>query len=747
LLRPPAAAPPLDRRTFLKAAATATGALLVSIPLPPRSSLLAATRAAEAPAHRHGQWSVYLTIHPDNRVDLVSPIMDMGQGTRTVGPMILADELDLDWSLITFGRDQPIYMSRNIKGEVIYDHAQISCGGSQTVRNNWVYLRRAGATVRRMLIEEAAERWTVSPDTLLTANSFVVDPGSNRRVSYGELAAKAATRHVAEDHIRVKRQSEYRIMGKDAGVVDIREIVTGKPLYGIDEDYPNALQAVIDRAPAVGAEIESYNKAMAMAVPGVRHILELPRQVEKHWPADQSQTMAAGVAVLADSLWAAMKGRKALQTKWKNAAPDDSAAQLAEYHKLVASKQAAINLREDGDVDRAFASADIVLDATYEKPLFAHACMEPLSCIADVRADGATVITGHQNPHVAAVEVERIAGLDALKVKVISKRMGGGFGRRGDADFVREAVTLSHRVKRPVKVTWTREDDMQRDFFDPAAVMRVRAALKDRRIVAWHHRQGQTAGGPEGHVCFPAELVPNYRVEKFPSTSNIQTGAWRGPFELHWAFAVESMLDELAHAAGEDPLAFRLKWLQPYKDHPTKHWAAKTLHSGRLAACYEAAARLADWNHKRPSGTGLGIAGHFTFGTYAACVVEVSVNQSNELRINRAWGAIDCGFAINPNHIRNQMEGGFVDGFNAALFNKVQIANGRVVNDNFGTLRWMRMREAPPSIEIAIIDSGYEPTGVGEPPIPPSGAAMANAIFAACGKRIRRMPLADSFQI
>jgi isoquinoline 1-oxidoreductase beta subunit len=743
LLQPPAAAPHLDRRSFLKAAASATGALFVSIPLLPRSSLLAATRAVEASP----QWSVYLTLHPDNRVDLMSPIMEMGQGTRTVGPMMLADELDLDWSLITFGRDAPVQLSRNTKGEVIYDHAPVGCGGSQTVRNNWVYLRRAGATVRRMLLEEAAERWKVSPDGLVTADSFVIDSGSGRRVSYGELAGKAATRRVSAEHIRMKRTSEYRIMGKDAGVVDIRDMVVGRPLYAIDEEYPSALQAVIDRAPALGAEIAAYDKVGAMAVPGVRHIVELPRQVEDHWPEGKSQTLAAGVAVLADSLWAAMKGRKALQTQWKNASTDDSAAQIAEFHKLVASKQAAIKIREDGDVDKAFASADLVLDATYEKPLFAHACMEPLCCIADVRADGATVIAGLQNPHLAAVEVERIAGIDALKVKVITKRMGGGFGRRGEIDFPREAITLSHRVKRPVKVTWTREDDIQRDFFDPAAVMRVRAALKNGRIVAWHHRQAQTKGNPETHICFPAELVPNYRVEKFPSTSNIQNGPWRAPLELQWAFAVESMLDELAHAAGEDPLAFRLKWLQPHKDYPVNHWAAKSIHSGRLAACYEAAARLADWKRKRPAGTGLGIAGHFTFGTYAACVVEVSVSESNELKIQRAWGAIDCGLAINPNHIRAQMEGGFIDGFNAALFNNVQVAHGRVVNDNFNTLRWMRLREAPPSIEIAIIDSGYEPTGVGEPPVPPSGAAVANAIFAACGKRIRRMPLAESFKI
>ncbi|HEY5754592.1 MAG TPA: molybdopterin cofactor-binding domain-containing protein, partial [Steroidobacter sp.] len=230
-------------------------------------------------------------------------------------------------------------------------------------------------------------------------------------------------------------------------------------------------------------------------------------------------------------------------------------------------------------------------------------------------------------------------------------------------------------------------------------------------------------------------------------TSNILCGPWRAPTQLQWAFATESMLDELAHAAGEDPLAFRLQWLQPHKEYPIENWAAKNIHSGRMAACYQAAARLADWQRPRPKGTGLGIAGHFTFGTYAACVLEVSVNDNDELKLLRAWGAIDCGFAINPNHIRSQMEGGFIDGLNAALFNDVRVSEGRVVNDNFNTLRWMRLREAPMSIEVEIIDSGYDPTGVGEPPLAPAGAALANAIFAACGKRVRRMPFADSFKI
>lgn len=740
-MRPPATAPHLDRRSFLKASVSAAGALLISIPLPPRSSLAARTAGASP------SWCVYLTLHPDNSAELMSPVMEMGQFMRTTGPMILADEMDLDWALVTVTRDEPVRMIRNDKGEVGYEYGQSAAGGSQTVRNNWDYMRRAGATVRRMLMEEAAARWQVSADTLTTRDSFVIDPNRDRRLSYGELAGKAASRQVQPEQIKLKQRADYRIMGKDAGVVDVRDIVMGRPLFAIDEDYPSALQAVIERAPALNAEIAGYNKDAVLAIPGVRHIIELPRKVEDHWPGGDAQVLAAGIAVLADSLWAAMQGRKALQAQWKNAATDDSNQQIQEFHRLVAGNGVADKLVDDGDVDAAFATADLVLDHTYEKPLFAHACMEPHNCIADVRRDGATIIVGHQVPHTVAREVELIAGLDALKVKVISKRMGGGFGRRGELDFIREAVTLSHRIKAPVKVTWTREDEIQRDFFDAAAVMRVRAAVKDKRITAWQHRQAQTRGRPEASDYFPAKVVSNYRVEQFPSTSNILVGPWRAPTMLQWAFATESMLDELAHATGQDPLAFRLQWLQPYQEYSINNWAAKSIHSGRMAKCYEAAARLADWNRPRPRGTGLGIAGHFTFGTYAACVLEVSVSDTDELKILRAWGAIDCGFAINPNHIRSQMEGGFVDGLNAALFNDVRVSEGRVVNDNFNTLRWMRLREAPMSIEVEIIDSGYDPTGVGEPPLAPAGAALANAIFAACGKRVRRMPIADTFKI
>lgn len=737
----------INRRSFIKVGVASVGSLYLSVPLVSR---FANANAEGIEPATSSQWCVYVSIHPDNRVTMVSPVMEMGQFMRTAGPMILADEMDLDWSLISFSSEVPVYMKRDDKGELGYDHAPIGTGGSQTLKSNWDYLRKAGALVRRMLIEEAATRWSIDTESLTARNSHVLDPKGGRSFSYGELAAKAALREVNVNKLVLKTKAEYRIMGQGKGTIDVHSIITGKPLFGIDEDYQNALQAVIDRAPAMGAEIAGYNKQAALAIPGVRQILEIERESGEHWLNGETQIVAAGVAVLADSLWAAMKGKAALNTRWKNTslyAQEDSETQLAEFRRQVGeSNEKGAMQWEAGDVDRAFAEADLIVEQTWEKPLLAHMCMEPLNCLADVRSDSATIVVGHQWPHRAAQEVERITGIDALRVEIYTKRMGGGFGRKAEVDFLREAIILSYKSKRPVKVTWTRENDAERDYFEPASVMRARAALKDKKVTAWYRRHVQTAGRPEGQ-SFPIGVVANHRLENLKSSSKIPVGPWRGPMQLQWAFSFESMMDELAYAAGEDPLAFRLQLMQPHKSYPLEFWAAKELDSGRMAACYQRAAEMADWQRKRLKGTGLGLAGHFTFGSYVAFVLEVQVSEANELTLRNAWGAIDCGFAVNPNHVRSQMEGGFIDGLNAALFNKVIIKNARVQTTNFDTLRWMRMREAPLDVEVSIIANDHEPTGVGEPPVAPAAAALTNAIYAACGKRIRRMPVAESFTI
>ncbi len=731
----------LNRRDFIKVL-TAGGATLFGIPLPLRG-----VSATTVPRSVSADWCVYVSILDDNTVSMISPVMEMGQFMRTTGPMILAEEMDLDWSLISVSRDIPTLLKRSEDGGITYDHAPIGVGGSQAVRKNWDYMRKAGATVRRMLVEEAASRWQVEPDGLATEKNFVYDRAYSRRFSYGELAAAASQRRVNPDKVKLKNKAEYRIVGRDKGTVDIHALITGKPVFGIDEEYPDALQAVIERAPAIGAEILTYDKKAALAVPGVRAVIEIERNEDESWPEGRAQIVAAGIAVLAGNLWSAMQGRKALNAKWRNKsvyATLDSESEIQQFYEQVKGDVEAELTRNDGDVEKAFADADIVLDHIYEKPLLAHACMEPLNCVVDIREKDATIVVGHQWPHAAAAEVERITGIDAAKVEVRSKRMGGGFGRRGATDFLREAIMLGHKAKRPLKVTWTREDDTRRDFFGAAAVMRIRASLKNGKPTGWYHRQAHTRVKAEAK-CFPAEVIKNFRVENIKSNSHIPVGTWRGPRQLQWAFAAESMLDELAYAAKRDPLEFRLELMKPHKAHPFDYWAAEVLDSGRMAKCYEVAASMAEWSRARPADTGLGIAGHFTFGSYVAFVIEVTVTGKNELRLNNAWGAIDCGFAVNPNHVRAQMEGGFIDGLNAALFNKATIKEGEVQTRNFDTLRWMRLQHAPRGIEVAIIENDREPTGAGEPPTAPAPAALTNAIFAACGRRIRKLPIADNF--
>lgn len=696
------------------------------------------------------QWCVYVSIAANNAVTIASPVMDMGQHMKTTGPMIMADEMDLDWSLVEVADECPTYLVSDAGNEVGYRYADMGTGGSHAVRRNWDYMRRAGATARRMLIEEAAERWQLTPDSLTARRSFVVHPPSNRRLAFGDLAERAAQREINPANVQLKTVDQYDIMGRDIRTVDIRQIVTGKPLFGIDAEYPSALQAVIQRAPKQGATVDRYDRRAAVAVPGVLHVVEMERLTDTYRTGTEKQIVSSGVAVVAKSLWSAMKGKQALNATW-NADPDwenqSSDGDLARFRRRVASDEPAKRRKEDGDIEGAFAQARQIVDQTYETPLFAHACMEPFSCIADIRRRDASIVIGHQFPHQVAETVSQMTGIDSKNVEVINRRMGGGFGRRAETDYLREAVVLSQHCNAPVKVTWMREDEVERDYFAPAYVMRVKASLdQDNRVSGWLHRQAQTRGGCRD-ACFPANVVKNYRSEHFEQDSVIPTGPWRGPGHLQWTFATESMIDELAIAAKQDPLEFRLALMRPHRAYSYDGWGAETIDSGRMAVCYEKAAELAQWGQARPHGHGLGIAGHFTFGSYAAFVVEVSMTTDHQLTIHEAWGAIDCGFAINPNHIRNQMEGGFIDGVNAALFNKVDIIAGHTRTNNFHTLRWMRMKEAPVSVQTHIVKNDYPPTGVGEPPTAPAAAALANALFAASGKRFRNLPLATEIKI
>lgn len=732
----------LGRREFFKSSVV-SGGWLLAIQLP-----LSTKTASRVPddIKESSDWSIYLSIRPDNSVIMESPITEMGQFMRTTGPMMLADELDLDWEAIKFTQDAKLHLSRNKEGGLSYSHANMDTGGSHSVRWTWEYLRKAGAIARQMLIETAADVWGVPVSELKTKKSVIYHSTSQRSALYGDLALHASQRRIDTNTTRLKTKSEFKIIGNATHNIDLKRIVTGEPRFGIDMAYPNCLQAVIYRAPAVGAEIVSYNKTAALAIPGVKKIIEMERMDDSYWFSGNTQYIAAGIAVLADSLWAAIQGRNTLNPQWKNTskyANQNSEEQIKTFHTLVTEDGPAKETQNFGDTKTAFNDADIILQQVYEKPLLAHALLEPLNCIADIRDTDATIITGHQFPIRIAEEVERFTGIDALNVEVICKPMGGGFGRRAERDWVREAVLLSKKIKAPVKVTWLREDEMERDLHDPASVSQIKASLKNGNITGWHHRQAQTGGGAQDS-CFPQGVVPNFKVELCTFKSHIPSGAWRGPQHPAWAFAAESMIDELAHAAGIDPYQFRMDLMLPARTFPHTNWGATIKDSGRMAECYKQAANLANWSKARPKHTGLGIAGHFCHGSYAAFVVEVAV-ENGTLKINEAWGAIDCGLAINPNHIRAQMEGGFIDGLNAALFNKINVVAGAVQNNQFNTFYLGRMKDAPLDVHTTIIQNNHPPTGVGEPPTAPAAASLVNAIYAASGRRIRTLPVIESF--
>lgn len=724
-----------SRRDFLKISATNT-AMVIAISMP---SMIQAKKLQSSHRSKHDTWDIYLTIHSNNQIEIASPVQDMGQHMKTTGPMLIAEELDADWSLVSCTA-AATYLKENKdqRSGIGYRYASMDTGGSHALRNNWDYLRQAGATARYMLREAAAKTWKCPIGQVSTDKSYLIRTSTNQRLSYGEVAEIAALMPAPQKSLELKAVKDFSIIGRDTKTVDIDQIITGKPLFGIDMDYPGQRHAVVARCPYYQGKVKSYDDKAALKIKGVRSTLLIEPRM-----SGSQKMLSAGVAVIADSFWSAMKARKLLKIEWQKGPWDnENTAELkAGLSKLCEGTQQGKVLRKDGDINKGFAKANKTFESEYSTPFFHHACMEPFNCIADIRSDSATIVVGHQSPEYVATTVAEVTGLNGLKVEVQSHRMGGGFGRRWSKDFVAEAAIISQKIKSPVKVTWTREDEMEQDYFAPMQVTKIKAGLdKTNKITSWHYKHGRKRGGAHSN-CFPANLIPNYQVEVFSEDCGTPVGAWRGPGHLQYTFATESMIDELAHKVSIDPFVFRSKLFSGKKSFDYKGYGATSIDAGRMLTCYQQAAKMADWDRARAKGVALGIAGHFTFGTYTAFVVEVDTTQSPNYRVSKCWGAIDCGLAVNPNHIRNQMEGGFIDGLNAAMFNQSNIQGGRVLSTNFDKLAMIKMAESPMDVEVAIIKNDHPPTGVGEPPTAPAAAALANALFAATGQRLRHLPL------
>jgi len=690
------------RREFLKLTAGGGAGLWLAFHLPARA------RAAEPAALEP---DAYLRIDPSGEVTVFLAKSEMGQGTYTGMAVLVAEELEADWK-----RVRVVQADADPKR-----FGQMSTGGSRSVRQFFDPLRKTGATAREMLIAAAARKWGVDRAACRAELGAVVHPPSGRKLGYGELAAAAAREEVPRDP-PLKARTDWRLVGTKVPRLDTPDKIRGRARFGIDVRVPGLRFAVVARPPVVGGKVARYDAAKAKAVPGVRHVVEVP----------------SGVAVVADSTWAAMQGREALGAAFEGG--PNGALDSAGLAKLLAEAKVEAPARSEGDVEKALAASKKRLEAVYELPLLAHATMEPMNCTAQVSAGSAELWAPTQAPTWAQSEVARALGIDEGRVKVHVTFLGGGFGRRAIPDFPVEAALVSKAAGEPVQVVWTREDDMRHDRYRPAGRNELWAGLDEKgKLLAWHHRvrtpsvgkqlfgsAARSGGHPdvlEGAIGFPygAGAV---RIEAAMPEVGLNFGWWRSVYSSQNAFPEECFIDELAAAAGKDPLAFRLDHLPA---------------ASRLRGALQLAADRAGWGKPLPAGRGRGIACHSSFGSHVAEVAEVSVEKGRP-RVHRVVAAVDLGVALNPDSVEHQVEGAIVFGLSAALRGEITLAKGAVVQGNFDDYEPLRMDEMP-AVEVHLVPSDEAPGGIGEPGLPPIAPAVANALFAATGKRIRRLPI------
>lgn len=727
----------LSRRFFLQASAGAAGGLLLSV--------------HDAAAVGAGaQIGLFVRVDPDDTITIGARGAEIGQGVKTSLPMIIAEELDADWARVKV-EQLPYGVIVNPDGSRAWKYGPQGAGGSTSITDAWEDLRMAGAVVRQRLVAAAAARWKLDAGGLRTEAGQVIAP-DGRRLRYGALAADAVALAAPSALPRLKTPAEYRIIGRPVRQVDARDIVTGRARYGIDVREPGAPVAVILRCPTFDGDVASIDDSAALKVPGVRRIVRIAGPGE----SGAYTTLAAGVAVVADDTWSAIKGRAALKMVWKPGPhTSESSVGMAEAARGLLARPLGAGqvVRRDGDVAAAFARAARRVTATYSVPYVSHAPMEPPGGFVHIDGDKARVVASMQQPGGAAA-VLRGMGVPTQNLAMELPRVGGGFGRRLTNDFIAEAAQISKAIGGPVKLVWTREDDLQHDFYRPAGWHELSAGLDaDGRIIAWTHRLASASKyhrradvKPEDLWTaeiypddFPARIIPDLALEWHEVKSGAPRGSWRAPAHTANAFAIQSFLDEAAHAAGKDPLAFRLALLEPRQMLDYAQHGGPKFDTGRLAGVLKLAAEKIGWGRAMPKGRGLGLACHFTFGGYAAHAMEVETDPDGAWKIHRCVCTADVGLPINPMGLEAQMMGGTIDGIGTATHAAITVDGGRVQQSNFTDYPLITNAEAP-DVEVHIVRSGAAPGGAGEMGTPSAAPALANAIFAASGRRLRDTP-------
>jgi isoquinoline 1-oxidoreductase subunit beta len=726
----------VDRRFFLRTSAAAGTGLWIGFHLPVSNAQDPAAKQEKKPPNPLNAW---IHVSPANQVTLIVGKSEMGQGIMTALPMILAEELSLDWKVVRIQQaptDPAIY--------------NLGTGGSGSVAGSWLPLRRAGAAAREMFITAAAQHWNVNPDTCVAKDGGILHGARKNFLTYGALADAAAKLPVPDFHtVPLKNSADFTIVGHDTRRYEGIEKVNGAAKFGIDSRVPGLQYAVIARCPIFGGKLKSFEAAKAKAIPGVSDVFPID-------PVGSSAFTAGGVVVIANNSWAAMQGRKALQISWEEGPHAAESSDTLRQQFLANADQPGKVIRNDGDADAAILSATKKVDVHYEFPFAAHATMEPMNCTVHIRSDGAEAWVPTQAPQWAQEVLATVSGLPRESVIVHTTLMGGGFGRRYMGDFVMEAAQVAKVTHKPVMVLWTREDDMQHDFYRPASYHHLSGALDaNGNLIAWKHFQTSTsidamwsAKGketPENSEFATAVFIPyhtpNYRIEYIVAQSGVPRAWWRSVEHSTSGFVVESFVDELAAAAAADPLAFRLRLIGEDRTIPdfSNPKEGRPLLTSRLKGVLHLAAEKAGWGKPLPRGHAQGIASYYSFESYTACVAEVSV-ENRTIKVHRLVYAVDCGRPINPEGVAAQVEGAAIYGLSAALYDAITIRGGRVEQSNFNDYAMPRIADTPQT-EVHVVRSDEEPTGIGEPGLPVVVPAICNAVFAAAGKRLRRLPI------
>jgi isoquinoline 1-oxidoreductase subunit beta len=721
----------LNRRSFLQVSVAAGGGMLIALHLDPVEML--AQGPPGAPAVRYDAVA-FVTINTDGTVTITSKNPEIGQGIKNMLPMIIADELDVDWAsvkVVQADADQTKY------------GAQVA-GGSTATPTNWDPMRQVGAAIRQMVLAAAADKWSVPVTELTTASGRVMHAASNRSAGYGELATAAAAKPVPTlSMVPLKDPKDYKIIGKPVKGVDTAAITTGKPIFSIDFTVPGMLWAVYQKSPVFGAKVATANLDQLKTMPGVKHAFVVDGTTNL-------QGLMPGVAIVADSWWQAESARRKLQVTWAEHA---TSAQTSEGFQAKADSLGkgayATKLRTDGDVEKAFAAPGAkVVEGAYMYPFIPHAPLEPQNCVAHWQNGKLELWAPSQTPAAGLNLCAQTLGIQQSDITMHLMKTGGGFGRRLTNDYVVESAWISKQINAPVKLVWTREDDMGHDMFRPAGFHYLKGAVDaSGKVTAWKNHFVTFGEGeryaPSSNISgnqFPALFVENFDFGDSKIPLGVPTGALRAPGSHAFSFVFQSFIDELAYAAGKDPVQFRLDLLAN-KVYPAPERGGDGFDAARMAAVVKMIAEKSGWGKKLDKGTGMGIGFQYSHRGYFAEVAEVSVDSSKRIKINKVWVGGDIGSQIiSPLHAENLVQGGVIEGI-SHLMQEITVKGGQVVQNNFHQVPLLRMSQSPPVIETHWLKSSNPPTGLGEPSLPPILPAITNAIFAASGTRVRSLPL------